>query len=216
MGKRAVIWDFGGVFTTSPFEAFNRYEREHGIPIDFIRRLNATDPDDNAWARFERSEIGLEEFDRLFEAESRRGGHPIPGRVVVQLLAGDIRPRMVAALKRCKTRLACACITNNFAVGEGPGMTFSEQRSQAVADVMALFDLVVESSRVGFRKPDPRIYVHTCEALDIAPADAVYLDDLGVNLKPARTLGMTTIKVVDPDAALAELEAALGFGLRDD
>ncbi len=123
MSYQAVLWDFGGVITTSPFEAFNRYEAEHGLPLDFIRRINATNPDINAWAQFESSRIGIEEFDRLFLAESRAAGHPIPGRDVIALLSGDVRPRMVEVLRRCKQDFKIACLTNNVRAGHGPGMS---------------------------------------------------------------------------------------------
>ena len=206
---KAVIWDFGGVFTASPFDAFRDHEAAHGLPRDFLRTLNATNPDTNAWARFERSEIDLATFDTAFAAEARAAGHEVRGTEIIRLLAGPIRPRMVAALKRCREHLATACITNNVAAGAGPGITFDRQRTRAVAEVMALFDVVLESSRVGIRKPDPEIYRLACARLGVAPAEAVYLDDLGINLKPARALGMTTIKVADPDQALAELAQVL-------
>jgi len=211
---RAVLWDFGGVLTTSPFDAFKRYEAEHGLAKDFIRSVNASDPDRNAWARFERSEIGLDEFDRAFAAESAARGRAVPGRDVVALLAGDVRPAMVEALRRCRERLKCVCITNNARVGGGPGMTLDAAKSAEVAGIMSLFHEVVESSKVGLRKPDPGIYEIACRAAGAVPAEAVYLDDLGINLKPARAMGMTTIKVTDPDAALDELEAVVGFALR--
>ena len=79
---------------------------------------------------------------------------------------------------------------------------------------MSLFDVVLESSKIGVRKPEPRIYELACEALEVEPADCVFLDDLGINLKPARAMGMTTIKVVEPGDALAELEQVVGFPLR--
>lgn len=211
---RAVIWDFGGVFTTSPFEAFARYEREHGIPAGFIRKVNSTNPDTNAWARFERSEMTLDEFDAAFRDETAALGHPIDGRKVIELLAGDVRPAMVRALDLVRERMKCACITNNVVAGEGPGITFTAEKTRAVEEIVARFGLVVESSKEGVRKPDPRIYEIACERLGIEPCEAVYLDDLGINLKPARALGMTTIKVEDPDAALDELEAAVGFPVR--
>lgn len=210
----AVIWDFGGVLTSSPFEAFNRYERERGLPADFIRSINATNPDTNAWALFERNEITLDEFDRLFLEEAQARGHEVTGRDVVSLLSGDIRPEMVTALTRCKERAKVGCITNNVSAGEGAGMARSADKAAAVSDVMSLFDHVIESSKVGIRKPDPRIYEMACEALGVDPAKSVYLDDLGINLKPARALGMTTIKVLNAEQALAELEAAVGFALR--
>jgi putative hydrolase of the HAD superfamily len=210
---KAVLWDFGGVLTTSPFVAFNRYEAERGLPKDFIRGVNATDPDRNAWARFERSEIGLDDFDAAFERESSARGHAIPGRDVVALLAGDVRPAMVEALRRCRARLTCVCITNNAKVGQGPGMTLDTHKSSDVAEIMTLFHEVIESSKVGVRKPDPEIYEIACRVAGVGPAEAVYLDDLGINLKPARAMGMTTIKVGDPAVALTELEAAVGLVL---
>ena len=207
----AVIWDFGGVLTTSPFEAFARYERERGLPKDLIRSINATNPDSNAWALFERSECTLDEFDRLFAAEAEALGHQVPGRDIIELLSGDIRPEMVEALKRCKARAKVGCITNNVSAGEGAGMARSHDKAAAVQGVMSLFDHVIESSKVGIRKPDPRIYEMAYEALGVSAAASVYLDDLGINLKPAKALGMTTIKVVTPEQALKELEAAVGF-----
>ena len=214
MTIRAVIWDFGGVFTSSPFEAFARYEAEHGLPQNFIRGVNAANPDANAWAKLERSEIDADTFDALFADESARLGHAVSGHDVLALLAGEVRPAMVTALKRCREKLKCACITNNAKVGQGPGMTLDRKKSDEVAKIIELFDLVIESSKVGFRKPDAEIYRIACRELGIEPGEAVYLDDLGINLKPARAMGMTTIKVTDPDAALSELEAAVGFSLR--
>lgn len=209
----AVLWDFGGVLTTSPFEAFNRYETERGIPRDFIRTVNATNPETNAWARFESSEITLEEFDRLFAEESAAAGHRIPGREVIELLSGDIRPRMVEVLRRCKAEYRVGCITNNVKGGQGPGMASSSERAVRVAEVMALFDLVVESSVEGVRKPDPRIYEIACRRLEVAPERTVFLDDLGINLKPARAMGMRTIKVLDEDQAIDELRRVTGLAL---
>jgi len=210
----AVLWDFGGVILTSPFEAFRRYEREAGLPEDFIRGLNARNADANAWAKMERSDVSLDEFVALFESEALARGHKLDGWRVLQALSGDIRPQMVEALRRCKAAFRVACITNNMKHGEGPGMARSADKAAAVAEIMTLFEYVVESSKLGWRKPDPRIYRHACELLSVAPERCIYLDDLGVNLKPARAMGMRTIKVGDPDTAIAELEAMVGIPLR--
>ncbi len=199
---------------TSPFEAFRRYEREAGLPEDFIRSLNARNGDANAWAKMERSEVSLEEFVALFEAEASAHGHTLDGWRVLQAISGDIRPQMVEALRRCKAAFKVACITNNMKHGSGPGMARSADKAAAVAEIMALFEHVVESSKLGWRKPDPRIYRHACDLLGVAPEQCVYLDDLGINLKPARAMGMRTIKVGDPDVAIAELEAMVGIPLR--
>jgi putative hydrolase of the HAD superfamily len=210
----AVLWDFGGVILTSPFEAFNRYEAEIGLPKDFIRSLNARNGDTNAWAKMERSEVSLATFVELFEAEAREQGYTLDGWRILQALSGDIRPQMVEALRRCRQSFRVACITNNMKSGEGPGMARSPEKAKVVAEVMTLFEHVVESSKLGVRKPDPRIYRHACDLLGVRPEDCIYLDDLGINLKPARALGMRTIKVGDPDRAIDELQAMTGIALR--
>jgi putative hydrolase of the HAD superfamily len=211
---KAVIWDFGGVLTTSPFEAFNRYEAEQGIPMDFIRSVNASNPDSNAWAKFESSSVSMEEFDTLFADETERAGHRIRGFAVLLLLSGDVRPRMVEALRLIKQRYRVACITNNVkGTGEGPGMASDEVKARQVVEIMSQFDFVIESSVVGVRKPDPRIYKMACEKLGIAPEQALFIDDLGINLKPARAMGMTTIKVLSQAQALAELSQQLDIEL---
>jgi putative hydrolase of the HAD superfamily len=211
---KAVIWDFGGVFTTSPFAAFNRYESEQGLPKDFIRSVNATNADTNAWAQFESSQLSLEEFDSIFAAETAAAGHRIPGAAVLALLSGDIRPAMVDALELIKAQYRVACITNNVkGAGEGPGMASDVDKALAMREIMARFDFVIESSVVGVRKPDPRIYQMACEQLEIDPSEAVFIDDLGINLKPARALGMTTIKVLSEQQALVDLSAVLSMDL---
>ena len=205
----AVIWDFGGVISSSPFEAFAAYEQAHGLPADFLRTVNATNHLDNAWARFERSDIDLARFDAEFAAESAALGHAVRGKDVIALLGGSIRPQMVQALRVLRTRLKIGLITNNVA---SPGAENADPTGRDA--VLPLFHHVIESAKLGLRKPDPRIYQLMCEALAVAPEHCVFLDDLGVNLKPARALGMHTIKVGDPDVALDQLQALVGFDLR--
>lgn len=212
MDFQAVIWDFGGVITGSPFEAFNHYEVANGLPRDFIRSVNARDPQTNAWAQFERSEIDAATFDTMFADESERLGHRLPGRVILPLLAGEIRPRMVAALDRCRAEgLKLGCITNNARIGHGPGMTTDPTHASAIEAVMARFDHVIQSAEAGVRKPDPRIYAMMVAALGVEPHACIYLDDLGINCKPAAAMGMVAIKVAGEEQALAELGAALGL-----
>jgi putative hydrolase of the HAD superfamily len=207
---RAVLWDFGGVILSSPFEAFRHYEAEHEIPLDFIRGVNATNPDLNAWARLERAELDHDGFDRAFADESKALGHEVPGADVLALLAGEVRPEMVTALDGViAAGYRTACLTNNVV----PRNEEPTERPD-VAAVMAKFDVVVESSKVGIRKPELGFYTQACELLEVEPAECVFLDDLGINLKPARDMGMTTIKVGEPDQAIAELEVILGLSLR--
>lgn len=213
-----VIFDFGGVITASPFEAFNKLEAERGLPHDFVRRVNATNPDDNAWAKFERAEIDAAAFDMLFAEEARALGHELEGEAVLAVIAGAVRPAMVAALDTLKDRgFTIACITNNVPGGKmgirGAGMTRSAEAAIEVADIMARFAHVIESSKAGVRKPDPAIYLMMCEKLGVEPAECIYLDDLGINCKPASQLGMHAIKVTSGEQALADLSAALEMPL---
>jgi putative hydrolase of the HAD superfamily len=206
----AVIFDFGGVITSSPFEAFNAYEAQRGLPVDTIRRINATNPDSNAWAQFERAAIDAAAFDMLFAEEAATLGHDIRGAEILTLLSGDIRPAMVAMLDQL-TSEGCriACITNNVPAGKGAGMAGTSEKAAAIAAIMARFDHVIESSKAGIRKPDPRIYQMMCDELGVAAAECIYLDDLGINCKPAAMLGMHAIKVVSEAQALEDLHAAL-------
>ena len=200
---RSVMFDFGGVITSSPFDAFGRYERQAGLPDGFIRSLNATDPDTNAWAQLERGDVSFDRFCELYEAEARARGHRIDARQVMAGLGGEVRPQMAEAVRFCAARFKTACLTNNFA-------TFDLPERPQVTEVFALFDVVLESRKLGIRKPDPRFYAMACETLAVEPAEVVYLDDLGINLKPARQMGMHTIKVVDPLDALTELYSVVG------
>jgi putative hydrolase of the HAD superfamily len=207
---KAVLWDFGGVILSSPFEAFNRYEAEHGLPTDFIRSVNATNSHGNAWARLERSDVGGVEFDELFATESEALGHRVRGADVLACLSGDIRPEMVDLLDRVKAAgYLVACLTNNITA-----VAADDDRSRAIGAIMMRFDAVVESSKVGVRKPEPRFYEIACELLGVEPAECVFLDDLGINLKPAAAMGMTTIKVTGAAQAIADLEAILGLESR--
>ena len=214
MAVEAVIWDFGGVFTTSPFEAFNRYEAARGLPKDLIRTINATNPHENAWALFERSQIDAAGFDTTFAAEAKALGHDVRGADVLPLLSGEVRPRVVAALKACKARFKVGCITNNMAsAGHGAGMASTTGKAAQIAEIMGLFDAVIESSKAGVRKPDPKIYLMMCELLAVEPAACVYLDDLGINCKPAAGLGMAAIKVTTEDQAMTDLSRLTGLAL---
>jgi len=205
-----IIWDFGGVITSSPFDAFNRMEEERGMPVNSVRRINSTNPDDNAWARFERSEVDAAQFDELFAQEAQAVGVDLRGRDVLSCLSGDIRPRMVAALDVLKSKgHKLGCITNNVPSGKGAGMAGNNEKAMAIADIMTRFDHVIESSKAGVRKPDPRIYKMMCEALDVEPSECVYLDDLGINCKPAAAMGMAAIKVTGEAQALTDLGATL-------
>jgi putative hydrolase of the HAD superfamily len=206
---KAVLFDYGGVILSSPFEAFAHYERDRGLPAGFLRSVNATNHHGNAWARLERNELSIAEFDEAFAAEAESLGHRVPGADVLALLAGEVRPAMVEAVRRCHEAFATALLTNNVVSVDVAAMAGTER-----AEVLDHFDVIIESSRVGVRKPEPRFYEIALNELAIEPHEAVFLDDLGINLKPARAMGMATIKVDDPHDALAQLESLLTIPLR--
>ncbi len=209
---RAVFWDFGGVITTSPFDSFNIYEESQNLPKDLIRTINSTNPDNNAWAKLERSEIDQEEFDSLFEVESQQFGHSVPGKQVLALLKGQIRPEMVKALREIKDKLIQGCLTNNIQSTEGQELeTDNAAISGTHQEIMGLFDFVFESSKENVRKPDPKFYQLACKRGKVNPNEVIFLDDLGINLKPAKALGMKTIKVVRAEDALQDLQDLLDF-----
>ena len=214
MNYNTVIWDFGGVITSSPFEAFNRLEAEKGVPENSVRKINSANPDDNAWAKFERAELDAAGFDEAFAAEAKALGIELRGADVLAVLAGDVRPNMVATLDRLKSEgYTIACITNNVPAGKGAGMAMDDEKAAAVKAIMQRFDHIIESSKAGVRKPDPRIYQMMCEALDKQPSECIYLDDLGINCKPAAQLGMAAIKVSNEKQALGELSELLEMQL---
>ncbi len=205
---RAVIFDLGGVVVDSPLHAIARYERDLGIPDGFVNRLVVERGPGGAWSRLERGEIGRDVFERDFEAECRAAGHALSaGEMMRRIGECGPRPAMLRAIERLRDAgKRVAALTNNW-VDE-------EADPDAPHELHALFHVVVESAKVGLRKPDPRIYEHACRALDIRPEEAVFLDDIGRNLKTARTLGMQTIKVDAPEPALAALSELVGIDLR--
>lgn len=220
-----MFFDFGGVVLTSPFEAFERYERHNGLPVGLVRTINSTNPHDNAWAKMERGEVGIDGFVELFEVEAAALGHRVDGYAIIGMLAGKVRPPMVEAIRRIKAAgLLTACLTNNFndqdqKTQNQPPQTRAGSRNEAeaaqVTEVLSMFDHMIESSVVGVRKPEPEFYLKALAMAQVDPTDTIFLDDLGINLKPARAMGMTTIKVVDPMVALAELQELLAVPLFD-
>ena len=206
MGYRAVLFDLGGVVVGSPLHAIAAYEEELGLPAGSVNRVVIGTGPGGAWSRLERGELTLEPFYEAFDRECTTAGCTLSARTLMERVAGATAPRpaMLEAIRRIRERgLIAAAITNNWVAEEG-----------SAGELRHHFDLVVESAVEGMRKPDPRIFEIACERLRIVARDAVFLDDIGSNLKTARSLGMTTIKVVEPDAALAELEKLLGFALR--
>ena len=203
MKYKAIIWDFGGVITSSPFDAFNEFEEVNGLPKDIIRTINSENPDMNAWAQFESNSITINQFDDLFLKEAKAKGFDIKGRDIIKLLKGSIRENMVSFLRELKSNFKLGCITNNVKPSS------EENTDNETKEAMSIFDHVIESSIVGIRKPNPEIYMMSCDALNVSPNQCIYLDDLGINLKPARELGMTTIKVIQPEDAIQEVRNLL-------
>ncbi|MEL7486738.1 MAG: HAD-IA family hydrolase [Pseudomonadota bacterium] len=200
----AVIFDFGGVFTTSPVSNFAAFEREHNLPEMFIGGVIKANHHENAWAKFERSEIDLDAFDAAFAEETRAAGFEMRGKTLVGLLSLQFRDEMVTALRRVKSAgFKTGCITNNLPDLDSTAMLAAGEKRARAEEVFGLFNHVIESSKVGMRKPEPRIYEMMCEALNAPPPACIFLDDLGINLKPAKAMGMATIKVPLDDVAPA-------------
>ncbi len=205
---RAVIFDLGGVVLGSPLRAIAGFERDRGLPRGFIARVVGADAQRGAWSRLERGELDLEGFYGAFERDCAEAGRAVDARALMERIGGasQPRPQMVEAVRRVRSRgLRAAALTNNWTREDGDAIG---------ALLRDDFDVFLESRALGLRKPDPRVYTLACEKLGVEPPEAVFLDDIGGNLKPARALGIHTIKVDDPDRALQELERALGFPLR--
>ena len=207
----SVFWDFGGVVTSSPFEAFSNFELNNNLQKDFIRKVNSTNHKSNAWAQLEQSKINLEEFDVLFKKESKSLGYEVSGGQILNLLQGEIRPEMVNALEKLKKEnFTLACLTNNFNSGD-KNQSALDDINEERTKIMNNFDYIIESKELGIRKPDVEFYLKALEISGADPKKTIFLDDLGINLKPAKELGMTTIKVLDSDQALKELSNLVGI-----
>ena len=197
---------------SSPFEAFNIYEESRGLPRDFIRRVNSANPDSNAWAKLERSELSPADFDEVFARESEALEHRVPGADILSLLHGEIRPEMVRAIDTVKSHgYLTACLTNNVLSTPDDRSAPHATKRKEIAAILERFDALIESSKVGVRKPEPRFYEIACETVGVEPSQCVFLDDLGINLKPAAAMGMKTIKVTSAAQALGELSQILSL-----
>jgi putative hydrolase of the HAD superfamily len=199
--------------TESPFDAFHRFESEHGLPAGYLQSVNRRNPDHNAWARFERNELSLSEFDAAFAAECAQSGQTVRGREVIALVYGRVRPQMVRAVRQCRGHFLTACLTNNFSV-EGSPAGLPPERAREWAEAASVFDRIIESSKLRVRKPEPRFFELACRQLEIEPRAAVFVDDIGANLKPARAMGMHTIRFTETNTTLSELERILDLPLR--
>ena len=204
----SIFWDFGGVITSSPFEAFNKFEIKNNLPENFLRKVNSTNPQSNAWALLEQSKINQMEFDKLFFQESSDLGHGVDGLKVLNLLEGDLRLGMVEIIKTLKEKgFTQACLTNNFIPDNNnqPDMIDLNKKTE----IFDLFDFIFESKEIGLRKPDQAFYDYVLEKVNTSPEEIIFLDDLGINLKPAKAMGITTIKVISESQARADLENLL-------
>ena len=206
----SIFWDFGGVITSSPFEAFNKFEKENKLPENFLRKVNSTNPENNAWALLEQSKINQEEFNKLFFQESSQLGHGVAGLKVLNLLEGELRMGMVKVIRKLnKLGFTQACLTNNFIPSDEnqPDMIDLDKKTE----VFDLFDFVFESKEIGLRKPDQAFYDHVIKEVNISPNKIIFLDDLGINLKPAKAMGITTIKVISESQAKKDLSEILNI-----
>jgi epoxide hydrolase-like predicted phosphatase len=205
MPFQAVIFDLGGVVLGSPLHAIAHYEKELGIAAGSVNRVVGSTGEAGAWSKLERGLFNLEQFFPAFEKDCAAAGFTISASTMFERMGAESAPRplMMRAIERIREEgLRTAALTNNWATGD-PGPN----------PLRPFFDEFVESAIEGLQKPDPRIYDLVLGRLNVPADAAVFLDDIGRNLKTAREMGMTTIKVDDPDVALAALEKHLGFPL---
>ena len=205
----AIFFDFGGVITQSPFEAFNTYEIEKELPLGLISSVNQQNPHKNAWAKLERAEITAEEFDILFRRESGQLGHQVSGLEVLKLVFTPVRPEMLELLASLKGKYKLSCLTNNFPRSTTITELIGKQRFESWDGALSLFDNVVESAKIGTRKPQKEFYEYACSVNSVSTRSVVFLDDIGMNLKSARELGITTIKVTSGSQAIEDLRNIL-------
>lgn len=209
---KAVIFDLGGVVLESPLHFITEYEKKKGLPENFVARVvggYAARPD-GPWQKLERGELHLNEFCVEFDREIEALGERMSTAEMMAEMAEKtfIRPIMLEAIRRIRQAgTQVAALTNNWKSDDAQYERMDELRSE--------FHVFVESCIVGMRKPDPRIYELTLSKLGIDGSDAVFLDDIGKNLKAAKALGLATIKVADPEQALRELSELLSLELVD-
>jgi putative hydrolase of the HAD superfamily len=209
---KAALFDFGGVLVPSPLGVFADYERLRGLPAGAISRAVVSRGEAGAWARLERGEDELTAFAERFAAELAEDGHDVDVAALLDAIGElQLRPEMLEAVRRARETVKTGLLTNNWREEGQPGRRMRPTMDGLIETLRELFDAVVESCLEGLRKPDPRIYAIACERLGVEADEVVFLDDLGVNLKAARALGMTTIKVTEPAAAIAELGEVLGW-----
>tara|TARA_B100001778_G_C18409894_1_gene548250 strand:+ start:136 stop:783 length:648 start_codon:yes stop_codon:yes gene_type:complete len=206
---KAIFFDFGGVITTSPFDAFGEYEREAEIPSGVIRKINSINPDTNAWAKYERNEITRDQFISIFEGEAIALGFSLSAERVLKCLETRIRPNMVDAINSLRTEYKLAILTNNLQQSSNDLPGDKRSPTAHLEMVIDLVDDVIESSKIGVRKPERAFYKEACRVIGVDPPECVFLDDLGINLKPARQMGMRTIKVMNEQQALEDLYEVL-------
>lgn len=208
MTIKTIIFDFGGVVTNSPIEGFKKLEDTYGYAKGLITSINMNNPNNNAWAQSERGEINIDTFLSQFEKEALEIGQKINANEILMQLYGSLRPIMVnkiISLAKSK-KYKLICLTN---VLKGIKKFMPKEREEDVNNIMSYFDVIYESYKIGMRKPESRIYEYIIENLAIIPNEAVFLDDLGMNLKTAKKLGINTIKVVDPEESIKELDLLL-------
>ena len=211
MDIKAVIFDVGGVIQESPLAFLRDFEARNDLPDGFVAGIvgNYAARPNGAWQRLERGELLLDEFCRIFDSEIANLGYSVSTAAIMLEMAdyAVVRPQMLEAVRRIRAHgIKTAGLTNNWLM---------EEKDEEREVLENSFDAFIESCRTGLRKPDPRIYEITCEALGVLPGEAAFLDDIGANLKTAAKLGMLTIKVENPGEALRELGEALGIDLID-
>jgi epoxide hydrolase-like predicted phosphatase len=201
---RAVVFDLGGVLTTSPVPALARLlvPQGHDPQTVYAWFTNPT----GAWAQYETGQLTEQEVQPALEREAEKVGLDLDVRAFLEtFFAGfEVRPKMVQVVESMKGRARLGCLTNTVRRNAG---------AELFGIAAVAFDAVVASCEVGMRKPAPDIYDLMCRKLGVGPAEVVFLDDHQPNVQAAREVGMTGLLFTTEDIAIRALEEATGFSL---
>ena len=197
---KIVLWDYGGVLTESPIKNFRKFENDNNYVLDSIVKINSYNKYNNAWAKLEKDEISIEKFSKLFSEEAKQFGIlNINTDKLLECLNVKLNIKMVELLENISKFYTCVCLTNNF----------KKVGSSNFKNIKHNFSLIIESSKIGFRKPEKQIYKHVLEVLKVNAKEILFIDDLGINLKPARELGFHTYKFTDTDKTISYIKNML-------
>ena len=197
---KIVLWDYGGVLTESPIINFRKFENDNNYSLNTIVKINSDNKYNNAWAKLEKDEISIEQFSKLFREEAKQFGIPnINTDKLLECLNVKLNIKMVELLENVSKFYSCVCLTNNF----------KKMSSYDFENIKHNFSLIIESCKIGLRKPEKEIYTYVLKVLKVSAKEILFIDDLGINLKPAKELGFQTYKFIDTNKTISYMKNML-------